>query len=207
MARVFNGTNTGLSVTTAIVAAYPFSWGCWFKGAQQAASLMSLNASATLRHDLSVASGGFLRNQQATSGNNATSAVAYTAGVWNHGIAICASNTDRRVYLNGGNRANNTNNLAFAAIDNLWVGAQRVNADWWNGSIAEAAIWNAALTDAEVAKLAAGISPLSMRPDKLVAYWPLYGGFSPEVPYKGTAALVLTNAPTRGDHVRIFGVI
>ena len=41
-----------------------------------------------------------------------------------------------------------------------------------NGRLAESAIWNAALTAAEMASLGAGFSPLCIRPSALVAYWP-----------------------------------
>jgi len=37
-----------------------------------------------------------------------------------------------------------------------------------DGDLAEAAIWNIALSDADVARLATGESPLSVRPDALV---------------------------------------
>lgn len=43
----------------------------------------------------------------------------------------------------------------------------------FNGSIAEPAIWNAALTDAEIASLAAGFTPDQVRPQSLSLYAPL----------------------------------
>ena len=50
-------------------------------------------------------------------------------------------------------------------------GATKQN--YCDGSLAEAAIWNAALSDAEVAALATGVSPLLVRPGSLVFYAPL----------------------------------
>ncbi len=39
------------------------------------------------------------------------------------------------------------------------------------GNIAHAAIWNVALTDAEVLELANGIIPTRIRPQSLISYW------------------------------------
>jgi len=41
-----------------------------------------------------------------------------------------------------------------------------------DGSIAEAAMWNVALSDGEVAELATGIRPMRVRPQNIVSYWP-----------------------------------
>lgn len=41
------------------------------------------------------------------------------------------------------------------------------------GDISEVGYWNVALTDADVAVLAKGVSPLLVRPEGLVAYWSL----------------------------------
>jgi hypothetical protein len=43
----------------------------------------------------------------------------------------------------------------------------------WNGFIAHAALWRTALTDADYAALAAGVSPLAIRRESLVSYFPL----------------------------------
>ena len=70
-----------------------------------------------------------------------------------------------------------------------------------SGHIAEAAIWNVALTAAEVTVLAKGVSPLFIRRQNLVAYWPLYGLHSPETDFSGNnRVMTLNNGPTRGNH-------
>jgi hypothetical protein len=76
-----------------------------------------------------------------------------------------------------------------------------------NGRIAEAGIWNVALSDREVAALASGVHPARMRPDALVAYWPLWGDDSPELdwhPSGGTRyPMTLTGTPTKANHAPI----
>lgn len=74
-----------------------------------------------------------------------------------------------------------------------------------NGSLAEAAIWDVALTDDQMRMLAGRRCALRVRPDRLVAtggYWPFYGTGSPEPDLSGrgnngtvTGAVVADHAP------------
>ena len=52
-----------------------------------------------------------------------------------------------------------------------------------DGGIAEVAIWNIQLTTNQISALAAGFSPLLIRPDKLVGYWPLGGPYAHATAY------------------------
>jgi hypothetical protein len=51
--------------------------------------------------------------------------------------------------------------------------------DFDDGTIAEFAVWNAALSADEMAILAKKVSPLLVRPGSLVVYWPLIRSFTP----------------------------
>jgi hypothetical protein len=53
------------------------------------------------------------------------------------------------------------------------VGVNLAGRSKFTGSVAEAALWNAAPSDAEIAVLAASFSLLFVKPGNLVAYWPL----------------------------------
>lgn len=53
--------------------------------------------------------------------------------------------------------------------------------------VAELAIWDVALSDAELAALAKGVSPLFFRRTSLRGYWPLYGVAFPEADLSGYA--------------------
>lgn len=53
-----------------------------------------------------------------------------------------------------------------------------------SGRIGHCAIWNASLSDQEIETLAQGVSPLRVRRDALVAYWPV-NGQSPEIDIVG----------------------
>lgn len=96
-------------------------------------------------------------------------------GNWQHVAGVFTSTVSRSLYVGGDSEVTNVDNQAECSIDTVSV-ARRGDSTpsaYLAASIAEAAIWNAALTDAEVAILAEGISPLLIRPDALVAYWPL----------------------------------
>jgi hypothetical protein len=68
------------------------------------------------------------------------------------------------------------------------------------GRIAEAAIWNVALSADDAASLAAGASPLTIRRDALVGYWPLRDADG-DISAVNAYTMTPTNSPTYGDHI------
>ena len=72
-----------------------------------------------------------------------------------------------------------------------------------SGDIAEAAIWNIALDDADVALLAKAFDPRMVRPEGLVFYAPLIGRYSPEIDRRGGLGLTVTGA-VASVHPRMF---
>ena len=71
-------------------------------------------------------------------------------------------------------------------------------------TVAECALWNVALTAAEIDALAAGFSPLFIRPGSLVGYWPLGGAYSDYIDPIGSNTLSATGDPAAADHPRII---
>jgi hypothetical protein len=136
-----------------------------------------------------------------TSAGYSASTLTHAAGVWNN-------SSSRVAYINGGSKGTNTTGTGTdpSAFDATYIGTRRNTSlgNYADGTIAEAGIWNVALSDDEIASLAKGISPLLIRPANLVAYWPLYGNNSPEIDPVGGFELTLTNSPTKGEHPRIF---
>jgi len=70
-----------------------------------------------------------------------------------------------------------------------------------NGLIAEVGIWNVALTVAEIASLAKGITCDKVRPQSLVFYAPLVRDLSDQ---KGGRAITNNNGATVANHPRIY---
>jgi hypothetical protein len=137
---------------------------------------------------------------------SATTSSTYTVDTWQHGCAVFTSNSSRTIYLNGGN--DNTNATAQDSITpnrtSIGVKLGPAAVRYWSGSIAEAAIWNAALTAEEVAVLGSGYSPLLIRPQSLVSYWPLMGRIIGEQDIISKNTLTLQNSPATSEHVPII---
>lgn len=137
----------------------------------------------------------------------AASTIGVSADTWHHGVARFTSPTDRSVLLDGGNKGTNATSVTPLSIDNATIGAiyywatsENVIATPLSGRIAEVGIWNISLTDAEATILALGYSPLLIRPQNLVAYWPLIGKNSPEIDLVGGYDMTLINTPTTAVH-------
>lgn len=124
------------------------------------------------------ASGANVARAQTRSGGSdiASSTTSYTIDVWNQMLAVFDDDADdRSVYLNGGSKGTNTDAQGFPTWDKFSVGANLRNTNFghFSGLLAEAAVWNVALTDADAAILGAGYSPLFVKPGGLVFYAPL----------------------------------
>jgi hypothetical protein len=90
------------------------------------------------------------------------------------------------------------------------VGARVIGSvsHYFNGRVAEAAVWNVELSDANFAELAAGVSPLLVRPDGLVFYAPLIHGKSAsggdDYDIVGGVTLTDNATVTVADHPPVF---
>jgi hypothetical protein len=126
------------------------------------------------------------------------------ANSWQHGAGVFVSATSRTVYLNGTAGATDTTDTTTTSTGRLEVGRARSGAGTlspFNGSLAEFAIYNAALDADEVAALAKGYSPRMIRPSALMAYVPLTA--SVLVDLRG-APLTSSGSPAVSDHPRII---
>lgn len=111
-------------------------------------------------------------------GATATSTAGFSENTWHHITGVFPDGAAHYMLLDGGNKGtagaakgfpNNVDATAIGRTPRSSGGLQM------SGRIAWLAIWNVALTDAEVASLAAGVCPLLIRPESLVAFWPLGG--------------------------------
>lgn len=208
MARSFSGSNS-LSIASALRSAAPVTMACWFytNDTFNVGTLLAIDSGNTnnafqLRSWLN----GPLQVVQAvavesSSSNAATSTTAAT-NTWSHACGVWASATDRRAFLNGGNRGQgDVGSYAPSGLTTTRIG--RIAAtEGFTGLIAEAAIWNVALTDDEVAALynnGIGLCPTMVRPDALVAYWPLLQTDG-DIDWWGQNNLTANGSPTYADH-------
>lgn len=147
------------------------------------------------------------------AGNSATAntSTTFATNTWFHGCAVFAAVNDRRVYLNGAGKGTNATSRTPSGINRTSVGyfdggaGNSPFAPAGTGDIAEVAMWNIALTDADVLCLSRGIHPFLVRPDSLIGYWPLIGSYSPEINLvSNTSVLTMQGTVTQSAHCRIF---
>lgn len=185
MSRLFIAANTEyLGINQAIVSGAPLSKACWFNPNAFTTEMILLSL-----YDGPGSNDRFLlafRGDQAgdpvaaMTTSNVTGVALSIAGVggisqWAHAAAVFAAADDRRAFFNGGNKGTNADSKIPAGIAQTNIGRQNASQGpfYFSGSIAEAAIWNAALTDYEVYLHSTGIPAIFIRPQNLAAYWPL----------------------------------
>lgn len=171
-----------IEVDSAVVTAYPFSMVCWFNSENDAANQFMVTivdkSQQDVYHDLRC--NGAASNQvQATSREVAegvaTTSTGYTVGTWHHAAGVFTNATLRAAFIDGGSKGTNATNITPTGLDRTSIGrlGRASPSAYMDGLLAEIGIWNVALTDEEVARLAAGYSPLLVRPGNLVLYMPL----------------------------------
>ena len=125
---------------------------------------------------------------------------------WYHVAGVYESATSRKAYINGSNDSaenDNSNSVTPSGVNLLIIGA-RFNTTiggYFPGDIAEVGIWNVALTAAEVASLAKGMTCDKVRPQNLVFYAPLVRDL---IDAKGVRVITNNNGATVANHPRVY---
>lgn len=217
MARAFTSASSHkLQNDNAVVTDVPLTIACWMRTASTATTQVALaigkRVTQAQRYQLYFTSGGriggYCQNAAGTqvATFNDSSGVNYSANTWYHGAVVFNTTTDRTVYRDGGNATNNTTSVTVGTVDTTNIGTRFDGSAfgvYLNGQIAWPAAWNAALTAAEIAALAKGASPLTVRPDALVWHPPLFGNNSPEEDWVGSFPMTVTGA-TKAAQPRII---
>lgn len=206
MARSFNSTSHYLEYAGAVRSGNPISVAAWFYVGDVTAyrTIFSLSETAAnnnyyvleprgdvsgdpLEWQVRAPAGGVLSVRTSTS---------VTANTWHHALGVSASDTDHRVYLNGGGEGSSTSSRAPSGMGRTNIGVYHSNVfdGYFNGNLAFVTVWNVGLTAADAAALASGVHPFLVRPDAIVAYWPLLGQGSPEPELRGRQEMTVTGA-------------
>jgi hypothetical protein len=123
---------------------------------------------------------------------------------WSHVCGVFTSSTSRTIYVGGISRATNTTDIGSQnTMDEYLVGARRATtiALHYTGRIADAAIWNVALTAAEIASLADGMTCDKVRPQSLVFYAPLIRDLQD---VRGGLTITNNNTATVANHPPVY---
>lgn len=199
------------SASTPVTAA-PFTMACWARPDAEnvAAAALSIGDKDVGAHFWDILFVGNVAGDpirfRALAGGTAGSAEAtgidFAANTWYHVCGVETSATDRAVFVDGGNKGTNATNRSPANADNITIGADGNStfSSPFSGDVAEAAVWNVALTDAEVAVLGKGVPAFMVRPSALVFYAPLIRG---AIDIRAGNALTVTT-PVPSPHPRVF---
>lgn len=210
MARLFDDASSEhLRNGNAVLTTYPFTMGGWAYSDD-----LTINQQVVGIYDASSADWWRLQMAGITSGDpvefhsrkggtqrTATTTSGYSANTWHHVCAVATSATDRAVFIDGGSKGTNTQGSTPANLDRTSIGVRDSSsqAAFFSGRIAEVFFIKAALSDAVVALLAEGFSPLFFQQHDLRAYWRLIrdedqdsvGGFD----------MTAFNTPTVAEHM------
>src|SRR3990170_1162498 len=213
MARDFAAASSQyLEVNVAVVTAVPFSMGCWFRSTATLTDqvLMGLCDKDVGNQWHMLALSGVADTVAAdtrqVSEVAAQTTTSYSVNTWHHTLGVWAAANDRRAYIDGGSKGTEATSLTPTGLDRLSIGriGDSTPGLYMAGRIAEAAIWDVALSDAEALILARGFSPLFVRPASLVAYYRLIRGGT-EIDLIGANNVVESaSAPTVAEHPRII---
>ena len=205
MAYDFNGTNQFLEVGSAVVNR-PCTMAVWayldnVTNPRDFVSVSSKTQLAVLRLNVN---GTQYRIADQGNVNAVANGGIVSANVWNHYAGVFASGSSRTPYTNGVAGAENTTTVAaitptFTNIGAFYAGTATA-IQIMDGLIAEVGIWNAALTAAEIASLAKGMTPDKIRPQNLVFYSPLVRNL---IDQKGGLAIT-NNGATVANHPRVY---
>ncbi|MHC4346685.1 MAG: LamG domain-containing protein [Planctomycetota bacterium] len=214
MAFLFDDANTEyMIVLAATKTSVPLSMACWFSPDDLTVGqcLMSIANNNSDVNYFSLEARGDVAGDHIRAGTRssvgyvaAISTNGYVANAWHHACGVWASSGDRRVYLDGGNTGTNNFDRTPSGLNRTAVGVlcRQNKFLYTSGLIAEAAIWDVALTDAEAAILAAGYSPLFVRPQNLLVYWPMVRklGTGQGIELMQGKQLLVGIAPDNGSH-------
>jgi len=103
-----------------------------------------------------------------------------TVNQWTHLIGASAGANDHTVYVDGvetGAPSAATESVTWSQCEHLCVGALRGNATLLphSGGVGYAAFYASDINPGNAGSLASGANPAHVLPDKLVAFYPLYG--------------------------------
>ena len=222
MALHFNsdsGTDDYLNKSVAIFSGltYPLAFSAWVrpddKGAQHAVVSDNGNGNGKQIRLGAGSNGKFTSGMRGHTAQSSTDVYADGNTTWFHLVGAYIASNNQKLYVNGSlvdTDTGSANISDFADSDQFYIGAGVVSGTditsrTWEGGIAEVGAYAAELTAGEISALAAGFSPLLVRPSALVGYWPLGGPYAPTtIDPVGSNTLTANGGASAEAHPRII---
>ena len=214
MARSFNGSTQYLENTSLANPTLPITISAWFYAnstsgfqrvaAWQRADGLQIAGSILLNYP----SAGYVSNQvyfNPTPNSLPSSAGTFSTSTWNHACVVSGA-TSAITYLNGTAGTPTTYSTpTFSGVTYFEI-ARLIGTQYFSGRVCEVGVYIAELTAADAAALADGYTPLQIRPQSLVAYYPL-GGHYGQLDldrWRNRYDMTPSGSPTWADHPRVF---
>jgi hypothetical protein len=151
----FDGTNDEGEATN-VITAYPFTMECWFNKDANERTIMGLydttvnNKMFRLRIGTT---GKIILTGQNTTEQSTIGTTDINNGIWTHVAAVYASETDRKLYVNGIlDNDSNTNSVTFPACSKVGFGVRLTTSKiFYDGKLSDVRIWNTARTAQQIA--------------------------------------------------------
>lgn len=219
MGLLFNGTTQYLQITGAApITAAPLSFSLWINNVAVAAQMYYMCISSTTNSDFSLfaISGNTTTVQIETSDSTSTqdwssvSTISPATGTLYHFCGVTSGSSSRVFYLNGvaSTPGVDPSTPTAGSLNIMGIGCVFNDSStpslFVNTNIYFPAMWNVALSAADVKSLSLGISPRKIRPANLVRYARLTGHNSPEPDMMKSTGWTVVAAPVQATNVRQF---
>ncbi len=110
-------------------------------------------------------------SEDGTGISQCTTSAGVSSNVWFMATMSRSSDTDHRVYLNGGNKGSSSTSVALRNYNQLYISSDDGGGNYFGGQLAEITVWGNALTDHEVAMLyESRCQGMLVRPDSLLMH-------------------------------------
>jgi hypothetical protein len=217
MAYSFTAANSqSLTTSSSPVTDFPCTLACWVQVSSTSANnvLISLQDSgATSRIALSHngttnpkrSVQGALFSSSGSFSGICFSTASYSANTWYHAaVTINSSNISTAFFNGAAGGTTGSGAIQPTGVDAVLLGTSEISGTkqlFHGGLLAEVGIWNVALTAAEIASLADGMTCDKVRPQSLVFYAPLVRDL---VDVKGGLTITNNNSATVANHPRVY---
>ena len=207
MAVNFDGL-TSLTASLAVVAGAPCTIVAWAKPRVAHNGYVTAlgNAADTSRQAPYFRNDGIVRavHRDASTIADASSTSTYTAGSWIHAAAVFNTLSSRSIFFNGADKQTSSVTLSALSLTDTHIGSRPPGSFYFDGDLAEVAIWSVALSDREIRQLALRLSPLALvhRIGQLVLYRDLIR--STDRPNIGPTTTATGGGLSASPHPRIF---
>jgi hypothetical protein len=212
----FNGTSSKLELASAVVSAYPFTIFGWVKPASASTGfggLVSMGASGGTQYvgafDFGSVNGKIAARTRGSSSADANSTTGIVTASWQPFMAVFTSASSRTIYYASGAAVTNTatESPTLGNLNRLRLGVfPTAESSWFNGDMAEVAIWTIALGSTEWTSLSGGASPPTVQPDGLLDYWSLFSTAASQTGLNGRV-LTASNTSTSATHPPIISSV